>query len=135
MKLELPECYDLDLLKASAVSAMSGARPRRSMLPVGCALYDTRKNIFTGANVEVLWQRSAHAEEVAVLYAMSHDAGKIRALCIAAERDLFTPCGHCMDLIREFAHEDAIVIHINPKTKKTSTFGIQELMPFYPTRK
>lgn len=125
---------NLDELKARAVSAMAFARPRRSGLLVGCALYDTKHTIFTGANVEVQWQRSYHAEEVAVVSAMTHDAGGIKAICISADRKLFTPCGHCLDLIMEFATRDCLVLHVNPRTKRVSKLNLSDMMPYYPSR-
>lgn len=134
-KLELPAGYNLDLLKTSAISAMDHARPKRSELKVGCALYDTKRNIFTGGNIEVLWQRCYHAEESCIISAMSHDAGKIRAICVACDRELFTPCGHCRDLITEFSADDVLIMHVNPRTGKTSSFTIDELLPHYPTHK
>lgn len=125
---------NFDLLKAQACSAMAFARCRRSNLRVGCAIIDTKDTIYTGANIEVLWQRCFHAEETAIIGAMAHDAGDVRAVCIACDRKLFTPCGHCMDIIKEFSKKDGIVIHYNPRTRKESTFTIEELMPHYPTR-
>lgn len=124
----------LDLLKANASSVMANARPRRSNLRVGCALIDTKNTIYVGANIEVLWQRCYHAEESAIMGALSRDAGDIKAICIACDRRLFTPCGHCMDLIMEFSHPDATVFHFNPRTLKTSMFALDDLMPHYPTK-
>src|SRR5437764_782881 len=114
---------------------MAYARPRRSLLPVGCAIVDMKHNVWTGANVETLWQRSYHAEEAAIINAMSHDAGLIRAIVVAANRELFTPCGTCMDLVMEFSTPDAILMHYNPTTRITSEFRLDELMPHYPTHK
>jgi len=132
--MKIPKTLNLDLLKANAVSAMAFARCRRSNLRVGCAVLDTKNTIYTGANVEVLWQRCYHAEETAIIGAMAHDAGEIRAVCIACDRRLFTPCGHCMDVIIEFCKKDGIVMHYNPRTKKESIFSLEDLMPHYPTR-
>lgn len=124
----------IGLLKADAVSAMAFARPERSGVPVGCALIDTKHTIYTGANLEVLWQQSYHAEETAICGAITHDSGDVRAIVIAANRELFTPCGRCMDLIMKYCVEDAIIIHYNPKTKKESQFTLRQLMPHYPIR-
>lgn len=130
----IPYGVNLDLLKARAISSMAFARPRRSQLPVGCAIIDTKKTIFTGANIETLWQRSYHAEETAFMYAATHDAGKILAVCVAAERRLFTPCGGCIDLLIEFCRDDAIVVHVNPKTHHTTILPLSGMMPYYPTK-
>lgn len=134
MKIVIPKNVNLDLLKSNAISAMAYARPRRSNLPVGCAILDTKNTIFTGANVEFLFQQSWHAEEVAYGYAMSHDGGKIIACCIASDRKRFTPCGKCRDPIKEFSIPECLVVHVNPRTKKTLIFTIDQLMPYYPTK-
>lgn len=133
IRIVIPDWINLDLLKAEASAARAYALPERSGLFVGCAVMDSKRNIFTGANLEVLWQESYHAEETAILTAKTHDAGTIEAICISAERKLFTPCGRCMDLIFKFASPNAVLLHQNPKTYKTSIFYIKELMPYYPT--
>jgi cytidine deaminase len=134
-KVKLPRDINFDYLKAEACLAMALAKPRRSNCPVGCAFFDVRGNIWTGANIEVRQQRSYHAEESAIINCITHDGGKIKVICIAAERELFTPCGNCMDLIMEFQEDDAYVIYVNPKTKKDAIFLASQLMPYYPTRK
>lgn len=125
----------ISVLTSAAISAMAYARPRRSGLAVGCALLDTKSNCFTGANIELQWQRSSHAEENTIFGCITHDGGDIRAICIAADRELFTPCGHCLDVIMEFATKDAKIIHINPRTRKTTIIPLSKMMPYYPTRK
>jgi cytidine deaminase len=134
-KVKLPKDINFDYLKASAMSAMALAKPRRSNCPVGCAFFDVRGNLWAGANIEVSGQRSYHAEESTIIHAMTHDAGKIRVICIAAEATLFTPCGNCMDLIMEFQEGDAYVVFVNPKTKNERIFLASQLMPYYPVRK
>ena len=126
---------EIEMLKGHAVSAMAYARPRRSGLAVGCSLLDTKNNYFTGANVELLWQRCSHAEENTIIGSITHDGGEVRAICIAADRELFTPCGHCMDLILEFSQKTASIIHYNPRTRKTTIIPLKKMMPYYPTRK
>ena len=129
------EKYLLEVLKANALAQMANARCDRSKLRVGAAVMDNCDNIYTGANLEVFWQKCYHAEECAILNAVGHDAKPLVAVCVAAERELFTPCGGCMDLIMEFGSKDCLVMHLNPKTRKTTIFTAGELMPHYPTRK
>lgn len=126
---------NLDLILATkAIEAMSYALARRSNLRVGVALLDDRDRIFMGANMETLWQRSFHGEEVAILNSKMSGAGKVVAICVAAERKLFTPCGACMDMIFEFGGENCIVSHVHPITKRRTSFKASEIMPYYPTR-
>jgi cytidine deaminase len=128
----------IDGLKAAAVEAMKLALPRRSMLPVGVALLashaDGRMEIYKGGNVETLWQTSHHAERNAIMVAIMAGAEKVHAVVVAAERQLFTPCGACTDLIFEFGGKECVVIHYNPTLNKETRFTAQQLMPAYPTR-
>ncbi len=130
---KVPKDVNMDLLVSNAISAMTFARPERSKLPVGCAVLDTKHTIYTGANLEILWQESIHAEKVAISGAITHDSGPIRVIVIAAERKLFTPCGGCMDVIMKYAKDDAIVVHVNPKTHVRTALSLLQIMPFYPT--
>jgi cytidine deaminase len=130
---KIPKDINMDLLVANAISAMAFARPERSKLPVGCAVLDTKHTIYTGANLEVLWQQVYHAEEVAITGAIAHDSGPIRVIVVAAVRKLFTPCGKCMDVIMKYAKDDAIVVHVNPKTHIRTALTLLQIMPFYPT--
>ena len=129
-----PKWLDVDLLIAQSLIGRSMARPRRSKLFVGAAIYDTKNSYYVGGNFEMQWQHCEHAEKTAILNGLCHDCGNIRAICIAAERKLFTPCGDCMDKIIEFAEPDCFIMHYNPATKKSSYFGIKDIMPYYPTR-
>lgn len=134
--IEVPDWMNIDLLKTEARLAQTRAKPYRSGLFVGCALY-ARGVMFTGSNIEVLWQNSYHAEETAVLAAQTEDVEvrPLEAICISCERELFTPCGKCMDLIFKFAAKNAILMHHHPKTLKDTVFYVEEMMPFYPTHK
>lgn len=133
-KSDLPDDISFDLLMAKACYAMGLARPRRSNLRVGAAIFDTKNTVYVGANFEMNWQHSEHAEKTAILHGLCNDSGKVRAICIAAERKLFTPCGDCMDKIIEHATADCVIMHYNPLEKKSSYFRIKEIMPFYPTK-
>lgn len=124
----------MDLLVSMACSARANAYCRRSNLRVGSAVLDTKNNIHIGANIEVLWQRCYHAEENAIITCKTHDGGDVVAVCIACERELFTPCGSCMDVILEFSTPNCIVAHYNPATRKLTAFRAKDLMPVYPTR-
>jgi cytidine deaminase len=122
-----------------AIQAMKQARPRRSGLRVGCVVatgLDEQgiPKMWAGGNIEVQWQRCYHAEECAILSMVNSGHTRMTAICVAAERDLFTPCGNCMDLIMEFGGPDCLVVTHNPASKKSRAFSAKELMPFYPTR-
>lgn len=125
---------DVNDLIEKAMLARARAKPRRSGLSVGCALYSP-EGVFIGANIETQWQTSYHAEEVAIInMAIGCDLAQFSAILVAAERELFSPCGACMDKILEFGGKDALIYHFRPSTKKVSQFRAGDLMPHYPTR-
>jgi cytidine deaminase len=132
----------LEVLIDMAVDGQRLALPVRSNLYVGAsviALPPDRTSpmtfdFYNAGNVEMLWQNSSHAEKNAIMGAVARNHKKILAVCIAAERKLFTPCGGCMDVIFEFGGKDCHVIHYNPSTKAISRFTARQIMPYYPTK-
>ena len=136
LSLEIHKQSLLDSMETLALGAMRAAEnalPRRSNLQVGAAvLAGSDDTLFCGANFEVRWQGSYHAEELAILNALYAGRWEVRAICVSAERELFTPCGRCMDLIKEFGGRHCIIAHYRPSTKGLSIFTSEEVMPFYP---
>jgi len=135
-------------LAVAAEQVMLCAIARRSNLPVGAAVragiegfaggfagaqhLSNEALTFVGANFEVRWQNSYHAEEVAILKMLLVGCRKIRGIVVSAERELFTPCGKCLDLLKEFGTSDCLVAHFRPSTDKLSVFTLDEIAPFYP---
>lgn len=107
------------------------AHPRRSLFPVGAAVASPNEMYYSGGNQEVRWQASYHAEEIAIITAVMYGR-KVAMICVAADRSLFTPCGRCLDLLKEFGTPDCIVAHYWPSEKSISIFTLNELIPFYP---
>jgi cytidine deaminase len=143
----LDETY-VELLARMATEAKSKAIPTRSNLYVGASVlavsYDSivdgkplvsPMDFYTAGNVEILWQESEHAEKNAIMVAVAAKKTKLLAVCVAAERSLFTPCGGCMDRIFNFGGPSCHVLHYNPSTQAISRFTAHDLMPYYPTRK
>lgn len=127
---------NIQALAKMAEDAMCLAIPRRSKFPVGCAIasaYNPGK-IWIGANFETQWQTSIHAEKTAILAMLMDGVPKFDVLCIAAEREIFTPCGDCMDHVIEFGGKHAIIYHYRPSKKDVRKFTAKQLMPYYPTR-
>lgn len=123
-----------ELICLAANAARQRALPRRSGLAVGCAVVTPGGKTFFGANIETQWQTSYHSEEVAILGMLMAGEDRFDTLCIAAERELFTPCGACMDKILEFGGPNAVIYHYRPSTKDVRKFTAKEIMPHYPTR-
>lgn len=137
----MPETFMAALMR-TADSARALARPKRSKLFVGASVLASREHaggktyrFYQAGNIETLWQNSEHAEKNAIIIALNASLdNKIEAVCIAAERKLFTPCGGCCDIIWEFGGQDCAVLHYNPATKAVQQFDAGKLMPHYPTR-
>ncbi len=135
------------MLAQLANEARVKAVPIRSGLYVGASVLAVAEDAFvdgrplvspmdfyTAGNVEVLWQESEHAEKNAIMVAVAARKTRLLAVCVAAERQLFTPCGGCCDRIFNFGGHHCHVIHYNPSTQVISRFTAHDLMPYYPTR-
>jgi cytidine deaminase len=129
----------IDKLVDAALKARNNARPRRSGFRVGAAVIDTRGNVYSGANVEVNWQHSYHAEENAIIAAAQQACSRLVGICVASDRDVFTPCGRCMDLIMEYGEKSCKIYCVNADKITVSTirpdvttFAAGDLMPHYP---
>lgn len=128
----LPE--DLRVGVQAARNASSFAIPRRSGLFVGAAVLDDRDIWSAAGNIEVIWQHSYHAEENAIIAGLCRGAKKFRIIVVSAPRKLFTPCGHCCDLVMEYSTDDCLFAHDNPESEILTLIRAKSLMPFYPTR-
>lgn len=100
---------------------------------VGCAVLTTRGDIFSGCNVEHRFRcHDVHAEVNAITNMVGFGQREIQAIAIAAMREMFTPCGGCMDWIMQFAVESCVVLAQSDKSAPITKYVIRELMPFYP---
>lgn len=108
--------------------ALLGLERSRTRLgePVGaCAVFeeDGHLHYFSAGNVEYGRAHVARAETLAILLGVGERVAKgrtivLKAVCVAAQSKDFSPCGRCMDLVREFGSKDCQVIHYNPATRK-----------------
>lgn len=124
-----------DLLKQGislARKSAKRARPVRSDVYVGAAVYDNNGHWFTSANIETKWQHSYHAEENAIVGSMLSGSNSLDIIIVSAEKKLFTPCGNCCDLVMEFSSNRCLFIHDNPATNVQTLIKAQQLMPHYP---
>jgi cytidine deaminase len=101
--------------------------------PVGCAALDERGVIHAGCNIEHRFRsHDIHAEISATSALVSSGAQHLVALLIAADRDLFTPCGACLDWIFELGGDKCIVLVQQTREEPPSVYTAKELMPHYP---
>ena len=57
---------------------------------------------------------------------------KINAILVVADRELFTPCGGCLDWIMQFGTEKTVVAFQAQRNGPFQKYLVQELMPHYP---
>jgi cytidine deaminase len=104
-----------------------------SKTKVGSAVLSESQNIYSGCNIQQTYRsHDIHAEVNAICNMISGGDKIIKAILIVAERDLFTPCGACMDWIIQFGEVDCIVGFQNTKGGEIIKYTTKELMPYYP---
>jgi cytidine deaminase len=100
---------------------------------VGCALLSNDGLIFTGCNVEHRFRsHDIHAETNAISSMIASGQIKIIAILVVAKRNMFTPCGACMDWIYQFGGPSCMVAYQVEQGGDIKKFRAADLMPFYP---
>lgn len=100
-----------------------------------CVLAEGKgERMFPGCNIEHDYCRSFHAEEVAIMKAISNGIKKIEAIVIVAEIQNFTPCGACRDWIREFLLTEGLIAVQSSPSGPITCFSLSELFPAPPTK-
>ena len=104
-----------------------------SNFKVGAALLTKSGKIYTGCNVEnSSYGATICAERVAVTKAISEGERDFVAIAIVGGREnetdlLATPCGICLQFLREFCDDDFKIILYNGKEIKS--FTLKKLFP------
>ncbi len=89
--------------------------------------------VFGGCNIEHQYRcHDIHAEVAAIAGMVSSGQTGLVAILIAAERELFTPCGGCLDWIFQFGGADCLVAHQATPEGEIKVWRASELMPYYP---
>lgn len=102
---------------------------------VGAAVMSSDGSIFVGCNVEHQFRsHDVHAEVNAITSMVAKGRTELIAIIIVAERELFTPCGACMDWIFQFGSSSCLVAYQSKKEGKIHKFRAKNLMPHYPKR-
>jgi cytidine deaminase len=100
---------------------------------VGCVVLAEDGRLFHGANIQHQFRsHDIHAEIAAIAAMVSSGAKKAVAVLIAAERELFTPCGACMDWIMEFGGAACILAVQSGHGHPMRLYSAGQLMPYYP---
>jgi cytidine deaminase len=96
---------------------------------VGAALRSASGQVFTGVNVENdSYGATICAERSAICAMVSAGQRKISALAVATSTG-GTPCGICLQVIREFAGADLPVSIVNTTTGKVVNLTLKDLLP------
>ncbi|MBU1536519.1 cytidine deaminase [Myxococcota bacterium] len=128
-----------DLLENLRKKLVSGARDvsKNAYAPysgyhVGAALMTTEGNIFTGTNVEnSSYGATICAERGAIMNAVATQGPTMRISAIAvmtSSSPPAAPCGECLQVLVEFAPDEALVFLANQKGEVT-TYSLKELLP------
>ena len=101
-----------------------------SSFRVGAAIWADNNEVFSGCNVENISYPCGTCAEAGAIAAMIAGGGKkIREILITADgQSLITPCGACLQRIKEFSDENTL-IHLSDKTGIKQTLNIKDLLP------
>lgn len=100
---------------------------------VGSAALCEDGRIFAGCNVEHRYRsHDVHAEVNAISTMVAGGGRRLTAVLVAAERELFTPCGACMDWIFQFGGPECLVAFHGRRDADPIVHSAEELMPHYP---
>jgi cytidine deaminase len=119
----------MDELRRRARSAAAHAYAPYSRFLVGAAVL-TDAAIYSGANVEnASYGLSVCAERNAIFQAVAQGARRIDAICIYTPTSAaVTPCGACLQVLREFASE-ALIVCCTDDDGAERRYALAELLP------
>lgn len=100
---------------------------------VGCAVLDENGSIWGGCNVEH-WFRTAtlHAEVNAIGHMIAGGGARAVRCVIVADRDFFTPCGGCRDMLMQYGGPACEVFSFKPSGNIVYSGTVGLLCPEYP---
>jgi len=100
---------------------------------VGCAALSEDGEVFGGTNIQHQYRsHDIHAEVAAISALVSAGARKLVGVVVVAERELFTPCGACMDWIFQLGGPNCFVGVQSARGEAMKVYTSTELMPYYP---
>lgn len=115
-------------LYAAAVEARSRAYAVYSHYSVGAAVESTSGKVFTGVNIEnISYGATVCAERVAIWKMVESGERTWQRLAVVTA-DGGSPCGMCLQVMSEFAAEEAEVIVGTPMGPRR-TYRFRDLMP------
>ena len=104
-----------------------------SSTKVGCAVLSAEGNVHVGCNIGHRFRcHDVHAEVNALSSMVAAGDTRAVAVLVVAERELFTPCGSCLDWVFELGGpHTAVAFQPAPGTPVDVSLAMN-LMPRYP---
>lgn len=120
----------LKKMHQNAILAMNQAYCKYSKLAVGACLYTSKKQFYTGCNVEnASFSVTQCAEQNAIGNMVVSGDNKIISLLIVSNREqACLPCGVCRQALGEFA-EPTLTVYIANLDKILESYTLAELLP------
>ncbi len=114
-----------------ALSARSKAYVPYSKFPVGAAIESASGNFYAGCNVENISYPVGTCAEAGAIAAMAAGGDYIikKILIVADAKELITPCGACLQRIKEFSTDETEILLASPDGIK-KTFKLSQMLPF-----
>lgn len=125
-----------DKLFTAASQARENSYSPISHFKVGAAFITKEGNIYAGTNIEeAAFNSCTHAEQAAIAQMVSKEGRKeITQLVVVAGNDgdgtIAAPCGHCRQILLEFAQDGLEIISAGPKGDIRLETTLGELMPY-----
>jgi cytidine deaminase len=120
----------VEKLLQAAIAARANAYSPYSGYSVGAALLDEQGRIWSACNVEnVSFGMSLCAERNCVTAMVSHGGNQVIELLLLT-KDGATPCGACLQVLREFAPKpENLAIHLADEGGVRETMSLAALFP------
>ena len=121
-------------LITKAIDSMQNSYSPYSEFKVGAALLTAEGEVYTGCNVEnASYSMTICAERTAFLKAVSDNKRSFSKLAIIAGKhgvvsDYTSPCGACLQVIREFCDDDFEII-LAKSNDDYKVYKLSELLP------
>ena len=124
-----------DLFDAAAKARQNSHSPI-SNFKVGAALITETGNVYAGTNAEdPAFNHTIHAEQGAIAQMVAKEGRqKITKLVVVGgqetDQTVCSPCGHCRQLLVEFADDDMEVVVAGPAGDVRLTTTLGQLLPY-----
>lgn len=107
----MPEEFDWDALRATAIEASQKAYVPYSKYPVGAAAVVDDGRVISGCNVENASYGVTLCAECGLVSALALGGGGrlVKFTCVDGSGDVLMPCGRCRQLLYEFGGPELVM--------------------------